>query len=112
EGPAAGITISGNDASRVFNVSAGTVQLYRLTIAHGRASGDTFGGNNSGVGIFNTATVTLTDCTLSNNTAFNTGPNASGGGAIWNIGPLTVSGSTFTGNTATGPNSFGGEGGA
>ena len=62
----------------------------RLTI-----SDDTISGNsaNSGGGIFNSGTATVTDSTISGN-------SANLGGGIFNSGTATVSGSTISGNSA------------
>jgi hypothetical protein len=112
------IVISGNDASRVFDISSATVTLSGLTITQGSGTG-------SGAGIYNTGTLTVSQCTLSQNHAgmdgggiWNNGTltvnqstlsdnqaaatlnNGSGGGGIFNAGTLTVSNSTMTGNTA------------
>jgi hypothetical protein len=86
---AAGPTISGNDAVRVFDIpSLRTVALTRLKIVHGNNSGD-------GGGIRNAGTLSLTDCELSDNHA------GDGGGAIENSGALTLTGCTLAGNQAT-----------
>jgi hypothetical protein len=84
------VTISGNNASRVFNIGAGAnVTLSALTITNGNA-GSGFGG-----GIYNNGTLTVSNSTLSSNTA-------NGGGSIWNEGStLTVNNSTLSGNRAT-----------
>ena len=62
-GPAAGVTISGGGTSRVFQVDSGvTASLSGLTITGGSTSG--YGG-----GLYNEGTATLTDCTVSGNSA-------------------------------------------
>src|SRR5262249_55471320 len=68
-GPGASvITVSGNHASRVFDIAATfTVATSGLTIADGR--GMASGYASSGGGIFNAGTLTLTDCVLSGNSA-------------------------------------------
>ncbi len=83
------ITVSGNQASNVFQVDTGaSVVLQGLTITGGSTT-------NDGGGIDNTGVLTVTDCTVSGNTT------AGGGGGIENFqGTLTVSGSTFSDNTA------------
>jgi hypothetical protein len=90
-GPGASkLTLSGNNASRVFNISATTAQvtISGLTISSGSAA---YGG-----GIVNLGSLTVSDCALSANAA------SSAGGAICNIGgTLTVSGSSLSGNSAT-----------
>jgi hypothetical protein len=98
QGPGAGrLTISGNDATRVFEIAAGaTDTIAGLTIARGSADGNTdFGAG----GIFNNggATLTLDGCTLSGNHADRT---VEGGGAITNGGTLTINNSTLSGNRA------------
>ena len=122
-GPGAStLTISGNNAVRAFQVSAGgNLNLSGVTIANGRPTDSNFGG-----GIFNLGTVTVSNSTFSNNTAIGasgaidntngtltvtnstfSNNTARSGGAIENFqGTVTVTGSTFTGNSA------GGNGGA
>ena len=89
-----GITISGNHATRLFEVTNGSnATLLSLNIANG---GDTTG--NGGGGILNDsgATLTVNNCTFTGNaTTFR-------GGAIRNnTGTLTVNQSTFVGNSST-----------
>ena len=90
----ADITISGNNASRVFNVSGtGTdVELDSLTLTHGR-SNVSGAAVNTGFG----TTLTVVDTTIADNA---TGPSGVGGG-IASLGTLTVIGSTLSGNTAS-----------
>src|SRR5262249_45724996 len=94
-GPGAGvITVSGNHASRVFNVAAPfTVEISGLTVADGSVT------DANGGGIFNAGTLSLDSSTLSDNAATGTFPNGTGGG-IDNIGDLTVADCTFSGNSA------------
>ena len=120
-GPGPGkLTVSGNHASRVFNVTGTNVTICGLTIANGAGanygsgiltgSGGSLTINNciltnnnttlSGGGIFNSAGVTLTvsNCTL-------TGNSATYGGGIYNDGDsgtatLTINASTLSGNSA------------
>jgi hypothetical protein len=83
------ITLSGGGNSQVFQVDSGAhVTLDGLTIKDGSA------GSGSGGGIDNAGNLTVTNSTLSDNTA-----GASGGG-IDNTGSLTVSNITLTGNSA------------
>ena len=111
---AAGVTVSGNHASRVLNVAVSkTVSLTALGLIDGNASGD--GGailnagnlmldrceltsneaSDGGGAIENSGTLTLTACTLADNTA------EVGGGAIEHAsGTLTATNCTFTGNSA------------
>jgi CSLREA domain-containing protein len=91
------LTVSGNNASRVFNIASGlTVGLSGLTITGGNTA-------NSGGGIAaGSGTLTVSNAVISGNTA-------SSGGGISNLsGTLTVSNSTISGNTANGSGSGGG----
>lgn len=91
-GPAGGITISGNNATRVFLVYSGAnVTLENLTVADGDV--------DNGGGIANGGTLTVSGCIFSGN-ASSGGYASSGGGAIRNTGTLTVLDSTFSGNSA------------
>jgi hypothetical protein len=108
DGTGHAITISGGDASRIFNVgAAGTLTLKSLTLTHGAAG--------QGAALYNTGTLTLLNSTISASTA-SASPACPGclplGGAIANFNgaTLTVQGSTFVGNTAAAPvgETFGG----
>ena len=85
------LTLSGNNASRVFNVngSGSTVSLSGMTITAGNSSG-------GGGGVFNasSSTLSVTSSAISGNTA------ASFGGGIETTGRLTVTNSTISGNTS------------
>jgi hypothetical protein len=107
---AADDVISGNDASRVFNLDpnqAGgvTVTLKDLTVTRGRDN--TFGGAGiiGGAGNGPADTLTLTDVAVTNNHA-NTIPatlastNNPGGGLQFDGGDLVITGSTFSGNSS------------
>src|SRR5262245_3293882 len=103
------VAVSGNDASRVFEISRGvTAVLAGLTITHGHAE--------DGGGIYNAGTLNVDHCTLSANQALGgEGGHARGGGIFNAAGALlTVSNSTFTGNRVVGgdggPGITGGEG--
>jgi hypothetical protein len=115
EGPTPGsdgkllLAISGNNASRVFNVSQNqkpvVVTIAMLTIEYGLNSGIAEGG-----GILNvSSTLTLTNDVLSDNVALGHSNGTAGeGGAIANWGGiLMVTGCTFTGNQALGSNGGG-----
>jgi hypothetical protein len=93
------IMISGNNNSRVFEVAAGTnVTLANLAITDGNGVADNPDGTSQddgdGGGILNFGTLTVSDSTLSGNSA------GGGGGGIFNVGTLMVSGSTLSGNSA------------
>ena len=85
---------------RIFNIAPASViaTISGLTIANGNSPGSNGGGiyNNGG-------TLTVSNSTLSGNSA---GSGAGGGGIFNNVGTLTVSNSTISGNSA----SFGGGG--
>jgi CSLREA domain-containing protein len=89
-GPTGGtLTVSGNNASRVFNITTGTVALNDLTITGGNAD---LGG---GIEKDGTGDLTLTDMTFSSNTT------TGGGGALYVIaGHVTATNCSFTGNSS------------
>ena len=89
-GPAAGVTISGGGQSRVFQVDQGvTASISGVTITGGQAAGD-------GGGLYNSGTTTLTDCTVSDNSA-----GSGGGMATSGSGTTTLTDCTVSGNTAS-----------
>jgi hypothetical protein len=109
DGPgAAKLTISGNRASRVFDISGSStnVVIQDLTIANGLVSDTTvtgpLGAAALGGGLLdNQATVELSHVTVANNEATNF---VGGGGGVASISGATllVESSTFTGNVAAG----------
>jgi N-acetylneuraminic acid mutarotase len=112
QGPGANLlTISGNQASRVFFTNSNaTATIKDLTIANGRDS-------NAGGGINNLGNVTIAGCVLRDNTIVTSGGsfNEGAGGGIYNIyGTVTILNSTLSGNSASangGSNSNSGRGG-
>lgn len=98
-GPGArNLTLSGGGTARIFNIpsGAGSSKISGLTLTNGNASG-----SNSGGGILNGASLSLSDCTLSGNVS------AVHGGAIYNNGQngnasLTLNNCTVSGNSSTG----------
>ncbi len=89
-GPKAGVTVSGGGLSRVFQVDGGvTATISGLTITGGSAA--------TGGGLENLAgTATLTNCTVSGNTA-----STESGGGLYNFsGTLTLTNCTVSGNYA------------
>src|SRR5262245_12897821 len=113
EGPGANrLTVSGNGASRVFDVSGGvTVTIAGMTITDGLANGSSPVIASTGGGILNFGTLTLANDVLSNNRAVgDVGTSPTGrvgaalGGGIANLGSgsLTISNSAFTANQALG----------
>ena len=89
DGGSANITVSGNNAVRVFEVRSGAkLTLNNLTLANGRGA--------AGGGIANQGALTVTNSTLSGNSAF-----YSGGGGIWNNGGTVIfTNSTLSGNSS------------
>jgi hypothetical protein len=80
------ITVSGNHASRVFQIGAGVqAEIDGLTITDGRTQ---VLSPDMGAGIFNAGTLTVRDSTL-------TGNSSGRGGGIFNAGTLTVRDSTL-----------------
>jgi hypothetical protein len=105
------LTVSGNDAGRVFDVSTGaTVTIAGMTITDGLANGGSPGLTSAGGGILNFGDLTLSGDVLSDNqavgdavkVALGNRPGGAVGGALVNLGALTVSDSTFTGNEVLG----------
>ncbi len=118
-GPGAGsLTIDGNDNSRIFYISAGTVNISGLTLTNGNSVNygggienegtlkisdcvisycDANGfGNGYGGAIDNYGgTVNITTCTISDNTAV-----TEGGGIRNENGTVTITESTISGNTS------------
>ena len=88
-----GFTLDGDSKFQILSVNPGaTLKLQNLTIAHGNSQSIPQG--EHGGGVENEGTLTVTNCTFSNNTA------GLGGGAIDNVGTLTVTNSTFSSNSA------------
>ena len=91
DGPGATLlSVSGNHASRVFQVGPGvTASLSGLTITGGAVT------SGSGGGLSNDGTVTLTGCTISGNSA----PGEAGG--LYNDGTASLLNCAISGNYAT-----------
>jgi hypothetical protein len=87
-----GLTIAGGTAGNTQGEGGGIENGGSLTVSNCTISNNTAGW---GGGIFNNGrgSLTVTDCTLENNTAGE-------GGGLFNYGTVTVSGSTITGNSA------------
>jgi CSLREA domain-containing protein len=86
---AATTIIDGGALDRVFHIRSGTVSISGVTIRNGSGT--------YGAGIYNNATLNLTDSTVSGNTA-----TSNNGGGIYNNGTMTVTNSTISGNAADG----------
>jgi|GEM_PF-1608191 len=98
---------SGGSGGGIYTQN-GNLVLTNVTVTNNRA-GDAIEGNSgggSGGGIYtNTPTVlTLTNCTVSDNRTGNAGPDSGEGlsGGINADGPITITGSTISGNTSKG----------
>jgi hypothetical protein len=124
------LTVNGNNSSRVFNITNTTVSISGLTITGGAVQGatgndsDPSGGPGQGGGIINSGNLTLTNCTIidnsavggqgvvivvSNGAAFGFGGDGIGGG-IYSSGTLTLVNCLVTSNTVTGGGGGGGGG--
>ena len=107
DGSAAGVTISGNDATQIFSLlnfsDTQNVTLKNLTLTHGSAAGGSNGGAIQTQNFATAQKITLIGCTVSNGTAVN------GGGLLVSGASLTATNCTFYGNQAT--SSVAGQGG-
>jgi hypothetical protein len=99
QGPGADVlTVSGNNAHRVFNLVNANVSLSGLTIAYGKTN-SAFGG-----GLFSSGgTLTMNNCLVVSNTT----PFGGNGGGVTAVGGLIASNCTFYGN-GNGGNGLGG----
>jgi predicted outer membrane repeat protein len=98
-------TLDGAKSGSVVTVERGvTVAITRLTITGGSGSPEPFTSSIVGGGITNFGSLTLTDSTVSGNTAFEVGTGGGKGGGIFNGGEyspeasLTITDSTVSGN--------------
>ncbi len=88
------VTVSGNNASRVFEIETGaTVNFNGLIVADGLVTDD------NGGGIKNSGTLTINNSIVRNNRESVTFAKSSTGGAIYNTGTLTVNNSTISNNS-------------
>jgi parallel beta-helix repeat protein len=103
QGPADGVTISGNHVFEVFRVAAGTTaDLSGLTICQGSVSG---WNTDYGGGIYNNGTLTISGSTIANNVALTPAPIElfdGFGGGIYNNASLTLVDSIISGNLSGG----------
>ena len=101
QGPGADLlTISGNSASRIFEVNVGVnVTLSGLRIANGKLSGS---GTSHGAGILNAGNLTITNSKLSDNSVAGSAGSFNAGGGIYNTGTLNIVSSTISNNSTSG----------
>ncbi|MBN1220131.1 MAG: DUF11 domain-containing protein [Anaerolineae bacterium] len=123
DGETHAVTVSGNDAVRVFQVYTDThVTFDSLTIAHGKVITPEIGDHPAGGGvkIEAGAVVTLTNSTVFSNIAtYDADPDPASedyyghGGGVYNLGALTVINATFADNVASSRTGYvNGDGGA
>lgn len=117
------VTISGNNASRVFNIASGaTVAMNNLVITGGHSSNGSFGGGGGdGGGIYSAGRLSVHFSSVTSNQtgkggdSDSNGGNGGYGGGIYSSGPLDIAFSTVasnqTGNGGNGPTDGSGDGG-
>lgn len=87
--------IDAKGADRIFTINQGVnAIIYDLKLENGNVTGD-------GGAIENKGTLTVNNCTFTNNTANGSYPDGYAGAIFNDIGTLTVTGSTFDNNTAS-----------
>jgi CSLREA domain-containing protein len=121
-GPGARVlAVSGQENIRVLNINSGVTVIQGLTIRDGWLAGFSGDGvSRQAGGIYNQATLSLSNCAFDNNfveganNLSNGGNGGAGqGGAIYNNGSLTLTGCTFSASgPSANPNTVGGGGGA
>jgi hypothetical protein len=97
QGPGASqLTVNGNQRSRIFEVDGtNSVSLSGLTLIDGFGVAGGKAKSGEGGAILNFATLTVNDCTISNNLA------TQYGGGIFNVGTLMVNGCSISNNVAS-----------
>jgi hypothetical protein len=96
------LTVDGAQKSRVFHVIGGTTSMSDLTIQNGLLTSRR-GAHGAGILVESSATLNLSNCTLSANKAVTAGRTshvnaASGGGGLEVAGTATLTNCTLTGN--------------
>ncbi|MES2658824.1 MAG: choice-of-anchor Q domain-containing protein [Verrucomicrobiota bacterium] len=92
-GIGSGVTLTGNDLTRVMSVTAaGNLTLKKLTLRDGNSTGAAASG--FGGALFNAGFASLQDCTIADSSALNYG------GGVSSSGSLEVIRSTISGNNA------------
>ena len=95
-----GLQINGNGSVQILNVASNiTVFLNSLTITNGYTATNSANAYVGGGGIANYGTLTLSNCTVSGNSAYE-GLGGDIGGGIYNEGTLTLNQCTVSGNEA------------
>ncbi|HEX4793260.1 MAG TPA: SdrD B-like domain-containing protein [Humisphaera sp.] len=93
--PSAGVTVSGNNASRVFLIDTNVVvNISGITITQGKSQ-------SNGGGISNNGTLSLSNSVLTGNSYVGQTGGFVGGGAIANTGALSLYNDTVSANTST-----------
>lgn len=94
------VTISGGNSTRIFNVASGVNFTVRnLTVANGRSTQD-----GGGIYAERLSTLTIENSTFSGNVGYNGGGVATNGWGANDGGVVvTITGSTFSSNSATAP---------
>ncbi len=87
----ANLTISGNDASRVFSVQGVTASILRMAVSHGRAA------HGGAVYLDSTSVLTMSNCSVTESEDI-TGDYSGGGGGVMSEGALRIIDSTISGN--------------
>jgi len=89
------LTVNGDGDHRVFSVPEGVeAELRGIVVTNGTVS------NDVGGGILNQGTLTLIDCTVSENTADVGADGYGDGGGVFNEGTLALTDCTVSGNSA------------
>lgn len=101
-----GVTIENGNSQ---NVGGGLFNNGTLTMTNCTVSNNIATGINEwGGGIYNSGQLNLIKSTVANNTAGSASANNAYGGAIYNQGPMVITDSTISGNTVAGTPAYGG----
>jgi hypothetical protein len=94
------VTISGLTVANSDDTGVGVYDYCTLTLTNCKVVNNSDGPADFGAGIFNQGVLTISGCTISGNSAIQGGDSGQGGG-ITNYGTMTITGSTvISGNTA------------
>lgn len=104
------LTVSGNNASRIFNVNLGaSAAMSGMRLTAGRVNGTLLTAASAGAAVYNAGVLSISDLIASGNSA-NGGGGGGFGGAIHSQGDTTLDNVTASNNTGTGINSGNGSG--